>query len=81
MKSKFRFITRALFFTAVVAYPAMIFFFLVILKMPIRVFSLFVMAFALIAFITGTSKKKVKNGPSRCSGLPYCFSAWEPCAL
>ena len=72
-KSWFRFLTKALFYVAAVVYPVLIFYFLVIRKTPIRMLSLFVIAFALIAFITGTSKKKAKEDRSRCFGLPSFF--------
>ena len=50
------------FFSAAALYPALIFYFLVIRKTPLRLFSLFVMAFALLAFIAGTSQKSKTNG-------------------
>ena len=81
MAGKFRFVTKALFFTAAVAYPAMIFYFLVIRKMPLRTFSLFVMAFALVVFITFTSKKKVTKNLFHCFGIPSFYWPWGPCAL
>ena len=58
MRKKLSFLSRTLFFTAATAYPFLIFFFLVIRKAPIRIFSLFVIAFALVIFIAVTSKKK-----------------------
>jgi len=54
-------------FFAVVAvlYPAFVFYFLVVRKIPLRLFSLFIAAFAMIAFITRTSSSKGKaNGNS-----------------
>jgi uncharacterized membrane protein/3-hydroxymyristoyl/3-hydroxydecanoyl-(acyl carrier protein) dehydratase len=62
MASKFRNIPKVLFFIAAALYPGLIFYFLVIRKTPLRLFSLFVIAFALIAFITGTSRKKENKG-------------------
>jgi len=62
MPLKFRSISKILFFIAAALYPALIFYFLVIRKTPLRLFSLFVMAFALLAFITGTSAKSNKKG-------------------
>jgi membrane protein implicated in regulation of membrane protease activity len=40
------------------AYPVLVFVFLVILRMPVRFFSFFVIATALIYFLRATSKKK-----------------------
>ena len=64
MASKFRGIFRVLFFIAAALYPGLIFYFLVIRKTPLRLFSLFVMAFALLIFITGTSAKSKSKGVS-----------------
>jgi uncharacterized membrane protein/acyl-CoA synthetase (AMP-forming)/AMP-acid ligase II/3-hydroxymyristoyl/3-hydroxydecanoyl-(acyl carrier protein) dehydratase len=64
MASRFRGIPRVLFFIAAALYPVLIFYFLVIRKTPLRLFSLFVMAFALLIFITGTSRKKKTGGVS-----------------
>jgi acyl-coenzyme A synthetase/AMP-(fatty) acid ligase/uncharacterized membrane protein/3-hydroxymyristoyl/3-hydroxydecanoyl-(acyl carrier protein) dehydratase len=64
MASKIRSVTRVLFFTAAGLYPALVFYFLVIRKIPLRLFSLFVIAFALLVFITGTSAKSGKKGIS-----------------
>ena len=72
MPGKFGFLTKTLFFLAAVLYPALIFYLLVIRQTPMRTLSLFVIAFALIAFITNTSKKKEKD-PSLCFGLPSFF--------
>jgi uncharacterized membrane protein/acyl-coenzyme A synthetase/AMP-(fatty) acid ligase/3-hydroxymyristoyl/3-hydroxydecanoyl-(acyl carrier protein) dehydratase len=58
MGSKFRSISKVFFFIAAVLYPGLIFYFLVIRKTPLRLFSLIVIAFALFLFITGTSRKK-----------------------
>jgi hypothetical protein len=59
MKLKIKQITKALFFILSVIYPAVVFYFLVIRKTPLRQLSLFVIAFALLVFIAGTSKKKL----------------------
>jgi len=64
MDSKFRGIPKVLFFIAAALYPVLIFYFLVIRKTPLRLFSLFVIAFALLVFITGTSRRKGKKGIS-----------------
>ena len=64
---------KALFFIASLAYPAAVFYLLVIKKAPIRLLSLFVMAFALLAFIVGTSKKKLEA--FLFCGVPSFFSA------
>jgi acyl-coenzyme A synthetase/AMP-(fatty) acid ligase/uncharacterized membrane protein/3-hydroxymyristoyl/3-hydroxydecanoyl-(acyl carrier protein) dehydratase len=64
MAPKLRNISKVLFFIAAALYPALIFYFLVIRKIPLRLFSLFVMAFALFAFIAGTSAKSKAKGKS-----------------
>jgi uncharacterized membrane protein/acyl-CoA synthetase (AMP-forming)/AMP-acid ligase II/3-hydroxymyristoyl/3-hydroxydecanoyl-(acyl carrier protein) dehydratase len=64
MASKLRGIPKVLFFTAAALYPALIFYFLVIRKTPLRLFSLFVVVFALFVFITGTSVKSKTKGIS-----------------
>jgi len=64
MPSKFRSIAKVFFFIAAALYPAFIFYFLVIRKIPLRIFSLFVVVFALIVFIAGTSKKSKTKGIS-----------------
>ncbi len=58
MKLKIKQITKAFFYVFSVVYPVVIFYFLVIRKIPLRQLSLFVIAFALLAFFIGTSKKK-----------------------
>jgi len=80
MQGKFRIFGRALFFIAALAYPALIFYFLVIRKTGIRTLSLFVIAFALAAFVLATSKKKALLR-SRFFGIPCSFWAWGFCAL
>ena len=61
MTPRFRKISRALFFLSAALYPAFVYYFLVIRKIPLRQFSLFVISFALLAFITGTSREKGKQ--------------------
>ena len=61
MKKWLRSAAKALFFVAAATYPAMIFYFLVVRKTQIRVFSLFVIAFAFVIFIAVTSKKSDKR--------------------
>jgi len=80
MAVKFRYLTKALFYAAAAVYPALIFYFLVIRKTPIRMLSLFVTAFALIAFIAATAKKKAKEGLSPCFGPRCSFWASAACA-
>jgi VIT1/CCC1 family predicted Fe2+/Mn2+ transporter len=64
MAIKPRRILEVLFYIAAAAYPVLVFYFLVIRKTPLRVFSLFLIAFAFVVFIAATSKKKRKNrGP------------------
>ena len=62
MASKFPKISKVLLYIIAVLYPAFVYYFLVIRKTPLRVFSLFVIAFALLAFITRTSSAKGKTG-------------------
>ncbi|MDR2702076.1 MAG: AMP-binding protein [Spirochaetaceae bacterium] len=57
------------FFIAAALYPALIFYFLVIRKTPLRLFSLFIVVFALLAFITGTSVK------SKAKGVPFFWNS------
>ena len=59
MALKFRQITKVLFVSAAALYPVFVFYFLVIRKTPIQLVSLFVAIFALIIFLSQTSKKKV----------------------
>ena len=82
MKLKIKQITKVLFYVLSVAYPGVVFYFLVIRKIPIRQLSLFVIAFALLAFIYGTSgtisKKKLLRTfgpPSLLYGLACFYSA------
>jgi len=65
----FRLLTKILFHAAALIYPALVFYFLVIQKTPIKTLSLFIIAFALLAFIAATSKKKAKSGQSRLYGF------------
>lgn len=51
-------ISIIIFSVSAVLYPALVYYFLVIRNIPLRHFSLFIIAFALIAFIVGTSRKK-----------------------
>ncbi|MDR0494531.1 MAG: hypothetical protein LBG95_02735 [Treponema sp.] len=69
MNPKFRGIAKILFFIAVALYPAVVFYFLVLRKAPLRQFSIVVMAFALLAFIVGTSKKEGKT-----KGIPLFWN-------
>jgi acyl-coenzyme A synthetase/AMP-(fatty) acid ligase/uncharacterized membrane protein/3-hydroxymyristoyl/3-hydroxydecanoyl-(acyl carrier protein) dehydratase len=64
MASKLRGISKVLFIIAAALYPALVFYFLVIRKIPLRLFSLFVVAFAFFVFITGTSVTSKKKGIS-----------------
>ena len=73
MAGKFRFLFKIFFIAAAVMYPVLVFYFLVIKKIPIQALSVFVIAFALLAFIIGTAKKKAI--PLHLFGLPFCFSA------
>ena len=62
-----------LFFLLAMLYPAFMYYFLVIRQAPLRLISLFVIAFALVAFIAGTSRQK---------GKPKGFSfLWSPLLL
>jgi hypothetical protein len=53
---------RILFFAGAALYPFLVFLFLVVLKAPVRIFSLFIAAFAMAAFLRATSKKKREAG-------------------
>ena len=75
MVNKLRIISRAFFFTTALIYPGLVFYFLVIQKLPIRIFSLFVISFALLAFINVSSKKKAKEPPAPYFGVLSPFSA------
>jgi VIT1/CCC1 family predicted Fe2+/Mn2+ transporter len=66
MSLKPRRILETLFYAVAAAYPVLIFYFLVIRKTPLRIFSLVLIVFAFTAFIIATSKKKRKN-------LGLCF--------
>jgi len=70
MANRFRTVTRVLFFTAALVYPAMFFYFLVIRQTGLRTLSLFVMALALVVFVSVTSKKKANENLSRFFGIP-----------
>ena len=65
MASKFRIIPKIIFYTSTILYPLMIFYLLVIRKTPIRMLSLFVMAFALLIFITGTSRRAAPSSKKK----------------
>ena len=69
MTSKLREIPKVLFFIIAALYPALIFYFLVIRKIPLRLFSIIVIVFALFVFITGTS---AKNKPK---GIPFYWNS------
>ena len=56
----FKKVSKVLFIIAAAFYPVFIYYFLVIQKIPLRLFSLFVIAFAFLVFLTGTSPKKEK---------------------
>jgi len=81
MEPRIKKIIKVLFFVLSVVYPGVIFYFLVIRKIPLRQLSLFVISFALLAFFVGTSsgssdgtsKKKPFGPPSLLYG-PACFS-------
>jgi len=53
--------TAFLLYVTAVLYPAFVFYFLIVRKTPLRQFSLFIIAFAFVAFITRTSSQKGKN--------------------
>jgi len=58
----FKTASHILFFIVLALYPLFIFYFLAIRGIPLRLFSLFIIAIAFLAFITGTSSPKSKNG-------------------
>ena len=55
-------ISKALFFLAAALYPALVFYFITVRNMPLRQFSLFVIAFAVFAFVAGTSRRGAARG-------------------
>ncbi|MDR2096831.1 MAG: hypothetical protein LBP76_15110 [Treponema sp.] len=61
-------ILPGLFYTTAVLYPVLMFYFLVIRKIPVRLFSLIVIAIAAVWFISLTAKKKrsVSSLPVPC---------------
>jgi len=61
MKLKIKQIIKVLFLVLSVVYPGVVFYFLVIRKIPLRQLSLFVIAFALLAFINGSSSGTTKK--------------------
>jgi acyl-coenzyme A synthetase/AMP-(fatty) acid ligase/uncharacterized membrane protein/3-hydroxymyristoyl/3-hydroxydecanoyl-(acyl carrier protein) dehydratase len=61
MASRFPQVPKVLLYIIAVLYPAFIYYFLVIRQIPLRIFSLFIIAFALLAFITRTSSRKSEN--------------------
>jgi acyl-coenzyme A synthetase/AMP-(fatty) acid ligase/uncharacterized membrane protein len=61
MASRFPQVPKVLFYIAAVLYPAFIYYFLVVRKTPLRLFSLFVIAFAFLAFIIKTSSKRSES--------------------
>ena len=61
MIPKFRGIAKVFFFFIPALYPVLVFYFLVVRKIPLRMFSLFIMAFAFLAFITRTSRKNTNR--------------------
>jgi hypothetical protein len=65
MDFKPRRLLRILFFAGAGLYPFLVFLFLVVLKAPVRIFSLFITAFAMAAFLQATSKKKRENQQPR----------------
>jgi len=64
MAPRFPGILRIFLYIAAVLYPAFVFYFLVVRKTPLRIFSLFIIAFAFFAFIIRTSKKGKNRGAS-----------------
>jgi hypothetical protein len=75
MKLKIKHIAKALFYALSVIYPAVVFYSLAIRKIPLRQLSLFVIAFALLAFIArtsaGSSANTSKKKPHRAFGPPF----------
>ena len=77
MKLKINKITKALFIILSVIYPCVIFYFLVIRKIPIRQLSLFVIAFAIFAFIFGTSARN-SGGSSEGTSKKKLLQVFSP---
>jgi hypothetical protein len=78
MKLKIKQITKALFYALSVLYPGVVFYFLVIRKIPLRQLSLFVIAFALLAFIAGTSRRSSAGRSSAESSKKKILRAFGP---
>ena len=75
MRPRFIGIIIVLFSIVAVLYPGLIFYFQVIRKAPLRQFSLFVMAFALLAFIAITAQKKGKaKTEGKTKGIPLVWN-------
>ena len=62
MAFRFLQVPKVLLYIVAALYPAFIYYFLVIREIPLRLFSLFVIAFAFLAFITRTSAQKGEKG-------------------
>ena len=61
MAHRFKKISTVLFYILAALYPVLIYYFLVIRKIPLRMFSLFIIAFAFFAFIVRTSSPKGRS--------------------
>ena len=76
---RFRGFSKVFFYVFAAIYPVFVFYFLVIRKTPIRTLSLFVIAFALFAFIAVTSQKKSET--TRGSGRKPLSMFWNSLLL
>jgi uncharacterized membrane protein/acyl-CoA synthetase (AMP-forming)/AMP-acid ligase II len=66
---------RILFYVVAAVYPVLIFTFLVVLKLPVRILSLFIMALAFAVFLSATGKKKNADGQKIFDWKPLLSSA------
>jgi len=71
-KRKYKNIINILFNAVLVIYPILVFYFLIIQKVPVRVFSLFTLAFALFGFVAGIINR---------SGKKFGLSFWNSILL
>ena len=61
MSNKSKSIFNILFNAVLVLYPILVFYFLIIQKVPVRIFSLFTLALALFGFVAGISNRNGKK--------------------
>ncbi|MDR0876505.1 MAG: hypothetical protein LBN21_00515 [Treponema sp.] len=81
-------IARILLYVIAALYPVLMFVALAVLKLPVRFFSLFVIAIALFSFLSATGIRGAASGrgtaPAKKKRPASCFQApcsWAPSAL